>query len=66
MGVSYLRAADASTDDEEWKEQLDALVRLATDIGALGVRLFPGARQSGPLAVGYRGWLPGVGEALVL
>ncbi|MFF9453601.1 sugar phosphate isomerase/epimerase family protein [Streptomyces flaveolus] len=47
---SYLRAADVSTGDEEWTAQLDALVRLATDIGALGIRLFPGARQPGPLA----------------
>jgi sugar phosphate isomerase/epimerase len=48
--ASYLRVADDSTDDEEWLEQLDALVRLAADIGALGVRLFPGARRPGPLA----------------
>ncbi|MGW0811654.1 sugar phosphate isomerase/epimerase family protein [Streptomyces viridiviolaceus] len=48
--ASYLRVADNSTDDEEWLAQLDALVQLAADIGALGVRLFPGARRPGPLA----------------
>jgi sugar phosphate isomerase/epimerase len=40
--AGYARVADASLDDEALREELDGLLRLAADLGARYVRVFPG------------------------
>lgn len=45
---SYVRVADDGVDDTECLTRLDALLALAADLGALGVRVFPGASRTGP------------------
>ncbi|OIJ66039.1 sugar phosphate isomerase/epimerase family protein [Streptomyces mangrovisoli] len=48
--ASYVRVADDTIEDAECLARLDALLHLAADIGALGVRVFPGAPRPGAAA----------------
>ncbi|MFJ3669685.1 sugar phosphate isomerase/epimerase family protein [Streptomyces sp. NPDC090106] len=48
--ASYVRVADDGIEDTDCRTRLDALLTLAADLGALGVRVFPGASRPGPEA----------------
>ncbi|MFI1092413.1 sugar phosphate isomerase/epimerase family protein [Streptomyces sp. NPDC020917] len=47
---TYVRVAEEASRDEECAERLDALLNLAADVGAAGVRVFAGAARPGPEA----------------
>ncbi|MFE0677816.1 sugar phosphate isomerase/epimerase family protein [Streptomyces sp. NPDC058867] len=46
--ASYVRVADDTVEDSECLARLGTLLELAAEVGALGVRVFPGAPGPGP------------------
>lgn len=46
--ASYVRVAEEASTDGECLARLDAMLRLAADVGAAGVRVFAGATRPGP------------------
>lgn len=46
--AGYAKVADASVDDEVLRQELDGLLRLARDLGARNVRVFPGGGDQDP------------------